>query len=465
MKRLLTISFLLLFSASLTQVKAEIRLPAIIGSNMVLQQKAEVKLWGWGNPGEKVFISLGWKTEKDSTVCTRDGNFLITVKTPAAGSAYTLVFQGENKIILENVLIGEVWLCSGQSNMEWSALNNNQQAIAEAPNANNNQIRFFHIPKSTSDYPQDDTRAGWKVCNPEDMRKFSAIGYFFGKKLNRELSVPVGLINASWGGTPAEVWTPKEVFVEDAGLSEASKKAGVTPWWPYIPGKTFNAMIHPITNFAIAGAIWYQGESNTSTAYQYTKLLSAMINNWRRYWGIDFPFYYVQIAPFAYGTEYQGAALREAQSKLDISSTGMVVISDLVDNVNDIHPQNKVDVATRLADLALAKTYQKKSGPYLYPEFGGMKVEGSKVTIQFTHSETGLISKNGEPKEFEVAGADKVFYPAAAKIVGTTVVLQAKEVKQPEAVRFGFKNKAMPNLFSKEGLPVNLFRTDSWPLQ
>ncbi len=465
MKRLLAICLTICLSTSLILVKAEIRLPAIIGSNMVLQQKTAVKFWGWASPGEKVFITVGWKAEKDSTVCTRDGNWMVTVNTPASGSTYTILLQGENKILLENVLIGEVWLCSGQSNMEWSAMNNNQQAIAEAPAATNSQIRFFHIPKSTANYPQDDTKAGWKVCNPEDMKKFSAIGYFFGKKLNKELAVPVGLINASWGGTPAEVWTPVEVFAEDAGLSEASKKAGVTPWWPYIPGKTFNAMIHPITNFSIAGAIWYQGESNTSTAYLYSKLLTAMINSWRRYWVNDFPFYYVQIAPFAYGTEYVGPLLREAQSKLEVSKTGMVVISDLVDNINDIHPQNKVDVANRLADLALADTYQKKSGPYLYPGYKSMTIEGNKIKIELGNIGSGIMSKNGDPKEFEIAGADKVFYPATAKIVGNGIIVQAKEVSQPVAVRFGFKNKSMPNLFSKEGLPVNLFRTDNWPTQ
>lgn len=465
MKTLLRLTMTSCLACCLTLVNGELRLPAIIGSNMVLQQKTEVKFWGWGNPGEKVKIKAGWKTGIDSTVCSRDGNWSVLVKTPMAGGSFSISIEGDNKIIIENVLIGEVWLCSGQSNMEWSALNNNKQAITEAPSATNNQIRFFHIPKSTSDHPQDDLKAGWKVCNPEDMKKFSIVGYFFGKKLNKELSVPVGLINASWGGTPAEVWTPKEIFVEDAGLSEASRKIGVNPWWPHIPGKTFNAMLHPITNFSIAGAIWYQGESNSSTAYMYTKLLSSMINSWRRYWAIDFPFYYVQIAPFAYGKEYQGALLREAQSKLDVSNTGMVVISDLVDDIQDIHPQNKLDVANRLADMALAKTYQKKSGPYKYPIYKSMKVEANKVMIEFDNAETGLMSKEGDPKDFELAGADQVFYPAQAKITGNTITVQAKEVKQPVAVRFGFKNKSMPNLFSKEGLPVNLFRTDNWPIQ
>lgn len=459
---LLSLAYFFLLTGDL---RAEIRLPAIIGSNMVLQQKTEVKLWGWSNPGEKIVIRTGWKTGVDSATGSRDGNWMVTIKTPAGGSSYSITLEGENKIVLENVLIGEVWLCSGQSNMEWSGLNNNKQSLDEAPNANNQQIRFFHIPRSTSDYPQDDLKASWKVCNPEDMKKFSSIGYFFGKKLNKELSVPVGLINASWGGTPAEVWTPKEVFVEDAGLNEASKKAYVTPWWPVVPSKTFNAMIHPLTNFSIAGAIWYQGESNVSTSYAYTRLLSSMVNGWRRYWGIDFAFYLVQIAPYTYGSEFQGPLLREAQSKFDLSNSGMVVISDLVDNVADIHPQNKLDVATRLADLALAKTYQKKSGPYLYPSYKSMKIEGDKIRIEFDHCESGLISKNGDPKDFEIAGADKVFYPATAKIVGCTVIVQAKEVKQPEAVRFGFKNKSMPNLFSKEGLPANLFRTDNWTLQ
>jgi sialate O-acetylesterase len=221
-------------------------------------------------------------------------------------------------------------------------------------------------------------------------------------------------------------------------------------------------MIAPITNFAITGALWYQGESNAGTAYMYTKLLSALIESWRKKWSIEFPFYFVQIAPYNYGNNLNGPLLREAQSRVKLEKTGMVVISDLVDNVNDIHPQNKLDVAIRLADMALAEHYKVKSGPYKYPRFKEMKIEKNRVRIYFENAEAGLMSRNGEVMDFTIAGEDKVFHKAIAKIEGNTVVLYSPAVSQPVAVRFGFENRSMPNLFSKEGLPVNLFRTDNW---
>ena len=445
-----------------TPAQSEIRLPAVIGTNMVLQQQSAVTLWGWADPSEKIIISSSWGNRTDSTLTPSSGKWKIIIQTPVAGGPYTIQLKGSNTIILENVLIGEVWLCSGQSNMEWSARNNNKQSIEEAPNATNTQIRFFHVPRTSAEYPQEDCRAGWKVCNPEDMKRFSSIGYFFGKKLNQELKFPVGLINSSWGGTPAETWTPKEVVESDADLKKASDILKPVPWGPVEPGKLYNGMLAPITNYTIAGAIWYQGESNVGTAYMYKKLLSSMIESWRKQWGKEFPFYLVQIAPYAYGNQYEGPMLREAQSQVNLSKTGMVVISDLVDNVNDIHPQNKKDVAIRLADVALAKTYNKKSGPYKYPVYKSMKVENDKIRVNFDNVEAGLMTKNGDAIDFQIAGEDKIFYKAIAKIDGNSIVVSSPSVQKPVAVRFGFKSKSMPNLFSKEGLPVNLFRTDNW---
>jgi sialate O-acetylesterase len=461
-RRLHSVLFTLVLMGVSLYSLAEIRLPAVIGSNMVLQQQTKVALWGWGDPFEKVLISNTWGSTVDTAICTAEGKWKKMIKTPAAGGPYSIRFKGNNTIVIENVLIGEVWLCSGQSNMEWSAMHNNKQAIDEAPNATNQQIRFFHIPRASAEYPQEDCRAGWKVCNPEDMKRFSAIGYFFGKKLNKELGAPVGLINSSWGGTPAETWTPADTIQKDKGLKEAADKLPAAPWGPVAPGKLYNGMIAPIIPFTLAGALWYQGESNVSTAYMYKNLLSAMIASWRKNWSAEFPFYYVQIAPFAYGKEYEGAALREAQGQVSLPKTGMIVISDLVDNIKDIHPQNKLDVAIRLADMALADTYKKPSGPYKYPSYKSMKVEGNKVRISFINAETGLATKNGEPIDFTVAGDDKIFYKATAKIDGNTIVVSSPEVKKPVAVRFGYRNQSMPNLFSKEGLPVNLFRTDNW---
>jgi sialate O-acetylesterase len=443
---------------------SEVRLPAVLGSNMVLQQKSEVKLWGWCSPAERIRVMVDWDTTVYRTTGLRTAKWSVKIKTPAAGGPYKIIINGSNAIVLENVMIGEVWVCSGQSNMEWSGDQNLPQSLEEAPRATNTKIRFFYVPKSTADFPQDDCRASWKVCNPEDMKRFSAVGYFFGKKLQQELSVPIGLINSNWGGTPAEVWTPKEMVENDPALKTAAAKVNVTPWWPVNAGDTYNAMIHPLTNFAIAGALWYQGESNTGTWSTYRSLLTAMITGWRKVWQKDFPFYYVQIAPFSgYGQNNICALLREAQTKsMSYPNTGMVVISDLVDDIKDIHPQNKIDVALRLANWALAETYDKRGFAYKSPIYKSMKAENGKIRIYFDHAESGLTSKGGEPTEFYIAGADKNFLPAVAKIEGSAVVVSHKDVKNPAAVRFGFSNTAMPNLFSKDGLPVNLFRTDDW---
>src|SRR5665647_2592713 len=291
---------------------AEVRLPSILGNHMVLQQKSEVNLWGWCSPAEMITVKSSWDTTKYVTKGTSGAKWSLKIITPSAGGPYTITIN--NKIVLEDVLIGEVWICSGQSNMEWSGDQKLKQSLEEAPNATNNLIRFFYVPKATADFPQEDIKAKWKVCTPEEMIHFSAIGYFFGKKIQGELNVPVGLINSNWGGTPAEVWTPKEAVEKDQALKEASLKLNPSSGWPITPGATFNAMIAPITKFAIAGAIWYQGESNTQNYQTYSRLMTKMIGSWREVWGITFPFYYVQIAPFAYGSYNVGALLREQQT-------------------------------------------------------------------------------------------------------------------------------------------------------
>jgi sialate O-acetylesterase len=363
-------------------------------------------------------------------------------------------------------MIGEVWVCSGQSNMQWSGDQKLQQSLDEAPNATNRKIRFFYVPRSTADYPQEDIKAGWKVCSPEEMIHFSAIGYFFGKKLQNDLNVPVGLINSNWGGTPAEVWTPKEVFDQDPVLKDASLKLNPAERWPISPGSTYTAMIAPLTKFRIAGAIWYQGEGNTANYNTYAQLMGKLIGSWRAAWGYAFPFYYVQIAPFSYGNYNVGALIKEQQAAcLTIPRTGMVVIHDLVDDVKNIHPVKKMEVANRLANLALADNYGVKGVEYKYPMYKGMIIEKNRVRIHFHHADNGLMATSKDLNEFYIAGADKKFLFASAKIEGNTVVVWNKAVKEPVAVRFGFGNTAIPNLFNKEGMPVNMFRTDSWEVQ
>jgi sialate O-acetylesterase len=464
--RSLLLTILLSLFAGISSLLAQVRLPAIIGSHMVLQQNSEVKLWGWCDPSEKIKITTTWDTTTYTANGTANAKWNVLVKTPAAGGPYKIKIKGNNSIELDDVMIGEVWVCSGQSNMEMNVTWGLPYSD-EVANANNKSIRFFHIPKTTAGYPQENVEGQWVVCNPDDMKRFSAVGYFFGQKLQQDLSSPVGLINASWGGTPAEVWTPEVQVEKDPVLKQAASKLNASQWWPVEPGVTYNAMIHPLTNFTIAGSIWYQGESNTGTASAYQTLFTTMIGAWRKAWQKDFPFYYVQIAPYAgYGNMNIAPLLRDAQTKsMNYPNTGMVVVSDLVDNVNDIHPKLKKEVGLRLANYALAQTYGKNTGAYKSPMYQSMKVEKDKIRIYFEGAENGLVSKGGQPTEFYIAGEDQNFIPAQAKIDGSTVVVWNKSVKKPVAVRFGFSNGSMPNLFSKDGLPVNLFRTDEWPVE
>ncbi|MFN5055210.1 MAG: sialate O-acetylesterase [Bacteroidota bacterium] len=456
------IVFAFLLALLITETTAAVRLPSIIGSHMVLQQNAKVKLWGWSAPAEKITIQVSWDTATYHVTASRGARWISEVKTPGAGGPYTIKIKASNEIVLDDVMIGEVWVCGGQSNMEWSADQGLKQSREESPNATNKQIRFFYVPKSTSATPQDDVQAKWVVCNPEDMLHFSAIGYFFGKQINATTGFSVGLINSNWGGTPAEVWTPAEVVQNDPDLRMAAEKLNPSQWWPHVKGEAYNAMIYPLTNYEIAGAIWYQGESNVGTHYAYKRLFTNMIDSWRKAWNKVFPFYFVQIAPYTYGDNHiNGAFLREAQTQsASFQKTGMVVVSDLVDNVKDIHPTLKKEVAARLANYALAETYQVKGLQYKSPQYISHSIEKNKIRIQFDHVPTALISKGGEPTDFYIAGADGVFVPAKAVIEGKAIVVSSNKVKDPVDVRFGFTNTAMPNLFSAEGLPVNLFRTD-----
>ncbi|MGZ8558679.1 MAG: sialate O-acetylesterase [Chitinophagaceae bacterium] len=445
---------------------ANIRLPSVIASNMVLQQQSDVALWGWADPGEKIVISTSWNNTVDSLITTGDANWKIKINTPVAGGPYTITLKGNSTIVLDNIMIGEVWVCSGQSNMEWSSNQNLQQIIDEMPNSNNNNIRLFHIPKSTSAHPQDNLQGEWQVCSPGSLKGFSAVGYFFGKKLQHDLNVPVGIINASWGGTPAEVWTPAEEVHDDSVLKRAATLQNKSPWWPVSPGLTYNAMIFPLTNFTIAGAIWYQGESNTGTFASYNKLFTTMIGSWRKAWQKDIPFYYVQIAPFQYANKNIGALLQEQQTKtLSYPNTGMVVITDLVDNIKDIHPKNKIDVANRLANLALAETYKQNLSGYKSPLFKNIEINKNKALLFFDNAPDGFMTKDGsKATEFYIAGEDKNFLPADVKIEKDRIIVSNKQIKNPVAVRFAFSNTAMANLFSKEGLPVTPFRTDNWEM-
>jgi len=443
-----------------------IRLPNIIGSNMVLQQKSETAIWGWSNPSEKIYVTTSWNNQKDSVMADGNAKWKLAIKTPAAGGPYTITLKGENTIVLNNIMIGEVWVCSGQSNMEWSSLQKLQQIIDEMPHSQNNNIRLFHVAKTTAPYPQDNIEGSWKVSGPDALNGFSAVAYFFAKELQQKLNVPVAVINSSWGGTPAETWTPAEKVAGNEVLAKSAAMQKTVPWWPVTPGYAYNAMIYPLLNLSVAGAIWYQGEGNTVMPFTYGQLFTEMIQSWRAAWNKDFPFYYVQIAPFNYGNYNVGNLIREQQAKaLAVPNTGMVVISDLVNDVKNIHPTNKKDVALRLANYALAETYGRRITGYKSPMFNRMDINGNKASLYFDNTPNGFKLNTGKTAtEFFIAGADKIFVPAVVKIEKDRLVVSSSDVKTPVAVRFSFSNGGISNIFSKEGLPVAPFRTDDWPV-
>lgn len=441
-----------------------VELPAIFGSGMVLQQNAEVTLWGWGKSGEEVTVTGSWDGKAVKVKTSPQAHWQLKLNTPAAGGPYTLTIQGYNLIEFTDVLIGEVWLVSGQSNMEWTARMGIDSAKQEIAAANYPNIRFFSVTHRTADAPQLSLGGQWAAATPQSMQDFSAVAYFFGRELHQQLDVPIGLINSSWGGTPAEVWMQPEVIAAKPELAKTADKHKEVPWCPVTPGSAYHAMIAPMVPYQIAGVLWYQGETNTAFPHTYSELLSSLIGSWRNLWGYEFPFYFAQIAPFTYGRPQEGAILRDEQRQtLSLPKTGMVVTSD-IGNTQDIHPTNKQDVGKRFANIALHKTYGKEALPVSGPLYREMKVEGNKIRLYFDHAEQGLASKGKELTHFEIAGQDQQFVPAKARIDGSTIVVSARKVKNPAAVRFAWSNTAEPNLFNKEGLPASTFRTDDWEI-
>jgi len=462
MKKIL-LTFLVLVAFATTNF-AKIILPSVFADNMVLQQNSTVAIWGWSDAGETVKIVAGWN-EKDTikVKANNSSKWTTTIKTIGAGGPYSIRILGSSRVELKNVMLGEVWICSGQSNMEWSVNHKIQNGEEEAAKANHPNIRIFHVQKIGAEYPQENCNATWTVCSPETMRSTSAVGYFFARELQQKLNVPVGIIVSAWGGTPAEVWIEKSRIESNPTLN-AHKYNEKFDWWPGTPGTLYNSMIAPFVPYGIAGAIWYQGESNCGNYQIYSQLMKTLIENWRADFRKDFPFYLVQIAPYTYGDKGTSEYLREQQELITktVPNTGMVVVSDLVDNEKDIHPRNKVDVGKRLANYALAETYKQNVGAYKSPAFQSMQVEKDKVRLSFSNVITSLKSTGKTPAQFLIAGDDQKFVPATAKIEGSSIVLSSKLVKTPVAGRFCFDDTSMPDVFSNEGLPLAPFRTDKW---
>ena len=427
-------------------LRADVKLPSVLNSHMVLQREMPIPVWGWADAGEKVTVSIGDTSAK--ATADVDGKWKVSLPAMKAdGKTHTLTVAGNNTVTLDDILIGEVWVGSGQSNMEWQLRSTigAPEAIAAAKHPN---IRLFHVKKVQKPKPADDVEvtAHWTACTPESVPAFSGVLYYFGRKVHEEVDVPVGLINSSWGGSPIEPWT-----VTDKGS-----------------GGMYNGMIAPLQPFGVRGAIWYQGETNVigKNGLAYFDKTKDLVEGWRKTWNSELPFYFVQIAPWSGGRYEPGQlpALWEAQTaSLKIPRTGMAVTTDLVDNIADIHPRNKLDVGNRLARWALAKTYGKKDVVYSGPLYKSMKVDGKAIRVEFAHAAGGLKARgDGALSEFQIAGADGKFVDAEAKIDGNSVVVLSTAIAEPKHVRFGWHKLANPNLVNSEGLPASPFQTDNW---
>ncbi len=439
---------------------ANVSLPSIVSDHMVLQQNEDVKFWGWASPNEEVQIKPSWTDEVYKVKATNLAKWEINIKTPEAGATYSITITGYNEIIINDVLIGEVWLCSGQSNMEMSASWGIKDGDEEVSKANYPTIRFFRVEKSSADYPQEHIIGKWEVCTPKTMKNNSAVAYFFAQKLQTTLKdTPVGLIISAWGGTPAEIWMPKEVFQSNQVLDEAANQHKPDEWGPIKPSKAFNTMIYPIIGYNLSGTLWYQGEKNVGSLV-YDQVLSALIDSWRDLWQDDFPFYIVQIAPYDDGYEhFGGVKIRNAQRIIanNKENTEIVVVSD-VSPTDDIHPKDKKSVGIRLANLALKKYYKVIDSLVEHPQVDSVAFNKKKAMVHFKNAEGLYIS--GNTSLFEIAGEDNVFYPAQIKLKDQTIIVSSNKVKQPTRIRFAWGNALQSNVYNRADLPASSFITE-----
>ena len=449
--------------------RADVKVPALFTPHMVLQRDQKDKVWGWAEKGEDITVTI--KDQTKTTKASDDGKWSVTLDPLPAGGPHTLTIKGKNTITLDDVLVGEVWICSGQSNMQWD-LNVANDPDLERLSANYPQIRLITVPNLGSQTPKDDFNGKWEVCTPATAGNFSAVGYLFGRQLHQTLGVPVGLIDDSWGGSSCETWVNKDVMKADGKYTELLDrwKGKESETGNQQPGNLYNGMIKPVLGYGIKGAIWYQGETNASRAYQYRELFPLMIKNWRNEWALgDFPFYYVQLADFKgeqpTPTDSDWAELREAQTMTmsKLPNVGEAVIID-IGEAQDIHPRNKQDVARRLARWALAKDYGVQV-PFRSPSYKSMEKKDGKIILTFDFVDQGLRAHDvPEVKGFAIAGSDKHFVWAKAKIVGKDKVeVSAEGITDPEAVRYAWADNPVANLYDRNGLPATPFRTDEWP--
>lgn len=465
MKRLcftaiLFVSFLLLAG----KVHAHITLPSLFSDGMVLQQQSLVAIWGNSDKTQqRITVKPSWNNEKYVTVTDDLGNWKVKLETPVYGGPYSIEVSDGETMSLNNVLIGEVWLCSGQSNMDMRMGGRYDEPVIGSLDAiitsRNSEIRMFTVGSKMASTPLTDCKGKWQEASSETVPDFTAVGYFFARKLNLVLDVPVGIIHASYGGSRVEAWMSKEGIEPYKYLQEVHDASIL-----------YNGMLNPVIGYGIRGCLWYQGEANIDAPDLYTQLFPALVDDWRRQWGIgEFPFYYAQIAPFSYnkgeGKGKNSAFLREAQMKClgHIPSSGMVVLIDVGD-ARTIHPMEKETVGNRFAYLALGRTYGRKGFPVTGPLYKSMQVEGNKIILSFDETGKGLTTFRKSFADFEIAGEDRIFHLANARLgkEAQTVVVSSPEVEHPVAVRYAFKDYVEGCLYNMSGLPASSFRTDNW---
>lgn len=501
---------LTLVLANARPAHAEVKLPSIFGSHMVLQQGQKNRVWGWADPGEQITVVIAGQMHR--ATADAEGNWMVQLDPLPVGGPYTMDIAGKTAIALQDILVGEVWICSGQSNMQWSVNASNDPELEKAA-ANFPQIRLISVPNRGTQEPQKDFQGAWAVCTPETVGNFSAVGYFFGRQLHQTLKVPVGLINNAWGGSACEAWVRRDLLAADSTYepllarwaqieenypqAKAEYEAKLAEWKVAAetaksegkpvppapgnpdglmsgnarPGNIYNGVLKSHIGYGIRGAIWYQGESNAGRAYQYRTLFPLMIQSWRDEWQQgEFPFYWVQLADFmaekSEPSDSAWAELREAQTMTmdKLPNTGEAVIIDLGEG-KDIHPRNKQDVAKRLARWALAETYQVPGIVARSPRYKSMEKQDNKIVLEFDHVAGGWRPFDvQEPRGFTIAGEDRKFAAAQARIVdGQRIEVWSDQVADPVAVRYGWADNPIVNMYSAAGLPLTPFRTDDWP--
>jgi sialate O-acetylesterase len=458
---------------------ANVKLPALLSDHMVLQRNAKITIWGTADAGEPVSVKTEFIKKATSVIADENGNWKVELQTPAAGGPYQVIVKGKNTIILTDVYLGDVWLASGQSNMEMplDSLNpgfrgalNFRQEIAQA---NYPLIRFFSELPAVARQPQSDTKTTWNICTPENSRKFSAVAYFFARNLHNNLKVPIGILSAVYGGTPVSSWMRAQDLSKFGDFYKKAQKLVDTAVHidQAYPTVIYNAIIAPLSQYKIKGVVWYQGEGNVTSYKTYKNLFTSMVEGWRaEFQRPNLPFIYVQITPYDYlkstswykGGDDNAAFLMEAQYQaLDVLKNAWIVPASDVGEPGHIHPRRKQQIGDRLAASALSQVYGQKIETAI-PTLESILVQADLAKVKLKNTGTGLVVKGTELDGFELAGADKKFYPARAVVNGSTIKVTAPEVSQPIAVRYCFKNISEVNLYNSYGIPARPFRSDNW---